>query len=61
MTKQKNAVAAILATTAIMAGQPAFAGLSVLTGIDYSSGENTTLFTYDVLTQGPVLGFAFRF
>jgi len=39
MTKQKNAVAAILATTAIMAGQPAFAGLSVLTGIDYSSGE----------------------
>jgi len=29
--------------------------------IDYSSGENTTLFKYDVLTQGPVLGFAFRF
>jgi hypothetical protein len=29
--------------------------------IDYSSGENDTLFTYDVLTQGPILGFAFRF
>lgn len=29
--------------------------------IDYSTGENATLFKYDVLTQGPVLGFAFRF
>jgi hypothetical protein len=29
--------------------------------IDYESGENTTLFKYDVLTQGPVLGFRFRF
>jgi hypothetical protein len=29
--------------------------------INYSTGENTTLFKYDVLTQGPVLGFAFRF
>ena len=29
--------------------------------IDDSSGENTTLFKYDVLTQGPVMGFAFRF
>lgn len=29
--------------------------------IDYSSGENVTLFKYDVLTQGPVMGFAFRF
>jgi len=29
--------------------------------IDYSSGENATLFTYDVLTQGPVLGVGFRF
>jgi hypothetical protein len=29
--------------------------------IDYSSGENDTLFKYDVLTQGPILGFAFRF
>jgi hypothetical protein len=29
--------------------------------IDYSTGENTTLFKYDVLTQGPVLGFGFRF
>ena len=29
--------------------------------IDYSSGENETLFKWDVLTQGPVLGFAFRF
>jgi hypothetical protein len=29
--------------------------------MDYSSGENATLFTYNVLTQGPVLGFAFRF
>jgi len=29
--------------------------------IDYSTGENVTLFRYDVLTQGPVMGFAFRF
>jgi hypothetical protein len=29
--------------------------------IDYSTGENTTRFKYDVLTQGPVMGFAFRF
>ena len=29
--------------------------------IDYSSGEGTTLFEYDVLTQGPIVGFAFRF
>jgi hypothetical protein len=29
--------------------------------INYSSGENTTLFKYDVLTQGPMLGFAFKF
>jgi len=29
--------------------------------IDYSSGDGATLFTYDVLTQGPVMGFAFRF
>ena len=29
--------------------------------IDYSSGENTTLFKWDVLTQGPVIGFAFKF
>ena len=29
--------------------------------IDYSSGEDLTLFKYDVLTQGPVFGFAFRF
>jgi hypothetical protein len=29
--------------------------------IDYTSGEDLTLFTYDVLTQGPVLGFGFRF
>jgi hypothetical protein len=29
--------------------------------IDYSSGENTTLFKYDVLTQGPVMGFRFTF
>ena len=29
--------------------------------IDYSSGENATLFKWDVLTQGPVLGFGFRF
>ena len=29
--------------------------------IDYSSGENLTLFKYDVLTQGPVLGFGFGF
>jgi hypothetical protein len=29
--------------------------------LDYSSGEELTLFKYDVLTQGPVMGFAFRF
>jgi hypothetical protein len=29
--------------------------------IDYTSGEGLTLFKYDVLTQGPVLGFGFRF
>ena len=29
--------------------------------IDYESGENQTLFRYDVLTQGPLLGFAFKF
>jgi len=29
--------------------------------IDYSSGENLTLFKYDVLTPGTVLGFGFRF
>jgi hypothetical protein len=29
--------------------------------MDYSSGENLTLFKYDVLTQGRVLGFGFRF
>ena len=28
--------------------------------IDYSSGENDTLCKYDVLTQGPVVGVAFR-
>ena len=29
--------------------------------LDYSTGEDTTLFKYDVLTQGPIMGFAFRF
>jgi hypothetical protein len=29
--------------------------------IDYSSGDNATLFKWDVLTQGPLVGFAFRF
>jgi len=29
--------------------------------IDYSSGEDLTLFKYDVLTQGPVAGFRFVF
>jgi len=29
--------------------------------IDYSSGEDETLFKWDVLTQGPVVGFGFRF
>jgi hypothetical protein len=28
---------------------------------DYSSGEDATLFKYDVLSQGPVIGFGFRF
>jgi len=30
-------------------------------GIDYTSGDGLTLFKYDVLTQGPVLGFVFKF
>ena len=29
--------------------------------IDYSTGEGNELFTYDVLTQGPVVGVGFRF
>jgi hypothetical protein len=29
--------------------------------IDYKTGQNLTFFKYDVLTQGPLLGFAFRF
>jgi len=29
--------------------------------IDYKTGENTTRFKYDVLTQGPIVGFAFKF
>jgi hypothetical protein len=29
--------------------------------IDYTSGEGLTLFKYDVLTQGPVMGLRFRF
>jgi hypothetical protein len=29
--------------------------------IDYKTGDGSTLFKYDVLTQGPVLGFVFRF
>ena len=29
--------------------------------IDYETGEDATLFKYDVLTQGPLVGFAFRF
>jgi hypothetical protein len=29
--------------------------------IDYTAGEGDTLFTWDVLTQGPVFGVAFRF
>jgi hypothetical protein len=29
--------------------------------IDYESGDGATLFTYDVLMQGPVLGFVFKF
>ena len=29
--------------------------------IDYSTGEGDELFTYDVLTQGPVVGVGFRF
>jgi hypothetical protein len=29
--------------------------------LDYASGEDATLFKYDVLTQGPVVGVAFRF
>lgn len=29
--------------------------------MDYSTGEGNELFTYDVLTQGPIAGFTFRF
>jgi hypothetical protein len=29
--------------------------------LDYASGEGTSEFRYDVLTQGPVVGFGFRF
>jgi hypothetical protein len=29
--------------------------------IDYKTGDGNTLFRYDVLTHGPVLGFVFRF
>ena len=29
--------------------------------MDYESGENLTFFKYDALTQGAVMGFAFRF
>ena len=29
--------------------------------IDYETGDNATLFKWDVLTQGPVLGFVFKF
>jgi hypothetical protein len=29
--------------------------------VDYSTGEGNEQFRYDVLTQGPVLGFGFRF
>ena len=29
--------------------------------IDYTSGDGATLFTYDLVLQGPVLGFAFKF
>jgi len=29
--------------------------------VDYATGEGTELFRYDVLTQGPVVGFGFRF
>ena len=29
--------------------------------VDYATGEGNDEFRYDVLTQGPVLGFAFRF
>lgn len=32
-----------------------------LLDIDYTTGENATLFRYDVLTQGPVVGFALKF
>jgi hypothetical protein len=29
--------------------------------IDYDTGERNEQFRYDVLTQGPVVGFGFRF
>jgi hypothetical protein len=37
-----------------------FASLVVVL-IDYTSGDGATLFKYDVLMQGPVLGFVFKF
>jgi opacity protein-like surface antigen len=30
-------------------------------GTDYESGEGVTRFSMDTITQGPVLGFAFKF
>ena len=29
--------------------------------LDYTTGEGNEQFQYDVLTQGPVIGFGFRF
>jgi hypothetical protein len=42
-------------------GQRVVDGSKAWLDIDYTSGEGLTLFKYDVLTQGPVLGFGFRF
>jgi hypothetical protein len=29
--------------------------------MDYETGKNLTFFKYDVMTQGPTMGFFFRF
>ena len=44
---------------ASMSGTTAVGGQQL--DIDYETGDDATLFKYDVLTQGPVAGFAFRF
>ena len=52
----------IFPTVSIKMGQSASLELGYRwLDLDYSSGEGNNQFGYDVLTQGPVLGFGFRF